>query len=177
MWEYLGLVLCIAMAMLIKGWAMKHRLSQDQYVFIQPEVFAEQWLQEAEEGSEGSIYKKVTNNLESMNDLVIYNLKKIKDMVTSEECAPEQLIESLRKICIIIAVIEVKHESQQQQLVNCLKSISNTIFIRQDILQLLQNYCKEQKDCKEDSRHQKVATLEKYREYIFTHLSHYMFPY
>ncbi len=48
-----------------------------------------------------------------MNDLVILNLKKIKDQVTQEACGPEQLIESLRKICIIIAVIEVKHESQQ----------------------------------------------------------------
>jgi hypothetical protein len=46
-----------------------------------------------------------------MNDLVILNLKKIKDLMNDKPCNADQLIESLRKICIIIAVIMIKYET------------------------------------------------------------------
>jgi len=55
----------------IKYFAMKYRFEVDEFHFIEPEVFAEQWIEDSQESDQDSIYYRLTNNLDDQKSIIL----------------------------------------------------------------------------------------------------------
>ena len=85
MFEYLGLIILFVVVMCVKMFTLKYRIEKEQYFYIKPEIFAEKWLEEAENGDENSLYYKMVNNQDEMCKVIGYNLKTVKTLLNNKD--------------------------------------------------------------------------------------------